>query len=148
VDYRRYYTDPAEMVRVQLEAARRRRELPIHDFVLGEAPASWPVTVDFWPVPAPGWVGCELLYRAETVIAHRPRNLSPEECAARPMPDPRAGGLLAHLEERELALGRFDFFEFRGQDSAQEIRRTTERHSGDSIARRPHFFMAVLPRSL
>ena len=58
LDYARYYRDPDEMLRVQLEAARRRRELPMYDMALGELPERWPVAVDFWPVVAPGWVGC------------------------------------------------------------------------------------------
>lgn len=94
VDYTRYYANPGEMLRVQLEAARRRREAPIADLVLGEAPESWPITVDFWPVPAPGWVGCEVLFRRDTVPAHRPLNLSRAAAEAMPMPDPRTGGLL------------------------------------------------------
>jgi len=97
VDYVKYYSDPAEMTRVQLEAARRRRELPIADIVLGEAPQSWPVTADFWPVPAPGWVGCEITWRHETVPAHRPLNLDRAAAEAMEMPDPRTGGLLARI---------------------------------------------------
>ena len=97
LDYTRYYADSDEMLRVQLEAARRRREVPIADLVLGEAPATWPITVDFWPVPAPGWVGCEVLFRRDTVPAHRPLDLSREAAEAMPMPDPRTGGLLATI---------------------------------------------------
>ncbi|MHB9024707.1 MAG: uroporphyrinogen decarboxylase family protein [Armatimonadota bacterium] len=94
LDYREYYTNPDEMLRVQLEAARRRRELPIYDFPLGEAPERWPVSVDFWPVVTPGWFGCPLLYRRDAVIAHQPLHLSKEECDALEMPDPRSGGIL------------------------------------------------------
>ena len=95
LDYRRYYTDPDEMLRVQLEAARRRRELPIADWVLGEAPDAWQVGVDLWPVVGPGWVGCRLLYRSDAVIAHEGLRLSREACDAMPMPDPESGGILA-----------------------------------------------------
>jgi hypothetical protein len=94
LDYREYYTDPDEMLRVQLEAARRKRELPMYDFILGETPESWPITVDLWPTPAPGWVGCELLYRRDAVIAHRGLNLGKEACRQMAMPDPRTGGIL------------------------------------------------------
>lgn len=94
LDYRRYYTDPDEMLCVQLEAARRRRELPIYDFILGEVPAHWPITVDQWPALAPGWIGCELLYRRDTVIAHRPLHLSKDQCRVLSMPDPYTGGTL------------------------------------------------------
>ena len=94
IDYRRYYTDPDEMLRVQLEAARRRRELPIYDLVLGQAPERWGVSVDLWPVVGPGWYGCELVYRRDSVIAHRSLNLSKEACAELAMPDPRTGGIL------------------------------------------------------
>ena len=106
LDYVKYYTDPDEMLRVQLEAARRRRELPIYDLALGEAPKSWPVSVDFWPVPAPGWVGCRLVYRHDAVIAHRPLNLSREECDALPMPDPRTGGILRRMNSFRETLSR------------------------------------------
>lgn len=94
LDYRLYYTDPHEMLRVQLEAARLRREMPIYDFILGEAPVSWPVTVDLWPTPFPGWVGCELVYRKDAVIAHRSLHLAKEQCLALEMPDPIQGGIL------------------------------------------------------
>jgi uroporphyrinogen-III decarboxylase len=93
-DYARYYSDPDEMARVQLGAARRRRELPVCDMPLGELPQSWPLTVDFWPVPAPGWIGCEVRFRPDSVPAHRPLHLDREACDAMPMPDPRGGGLL------------------------------------------------------
>ena len=99
IDYRNYYADPDEMVRVQLEAARRRRELPIADIVLGEAPQSWPVTVDFWPVPSPGWVGCEVRYRPDAVPAHRALNLDREAAEAMPMPDVHRGNLLKTIGE-------------------------------------------------
>jgi len=99
LDYREYYTDPEVMLRVQLEAARRRRELPIYDLVLGEAPERWSgVGVDLWPVVGPGWVGCPLVYREHAVIAHQGLKLSREECDALPMPDPRTGGLLATVQ--------------------------------------------------
>jgi len=94
LDYRSYYNDPEVMLQTQLEAARRRREMPIYDLVLGEAPESWPVSVDLWPVVAPAWVGCEVLYRADSVIAHRGMHLSKEECRALEMPDPVTGPLV------------------------------------------------------
>jgi hypothetical protein len=106
LDYRRYYADPDEMLRVQLESARRRREVPIADLVLGEAPESWPVTVDFWPVPGPGWVGCEVLFRRDTVPAHRSLALERGEAEARAMPDPRTGGLLATIGRFHEAIRR------------------------------------------
>lgn len=100
LDYRAYYTDPDEMVRVQLETARRRRELPIHDDIpLGEAPERWPVTVDLWPAIAPGAFGCPLLYRADAVIAHHGLELSRDACDALVMPDPLRGGLLTTMLE-------------------------------------------------
>src|SRR3989339_1370425 len=60
LDYRDYYTDPTLMVKVQLESARRKRELPICDSIIGELPENWDVSVDLWPVVAAGWLGCEL----------------------------------------------------------------------------------------
>ena len=95
LDYREYYTNPDEMLRVQLEAARRRRELAICDWVLAEPPQAWNVAVDLWPVVAPGWVGCRLVYREDAVIAHEGRHLAKEECDAMAMPDPVTGGILA-----------------------------------------------------
>lgn len=94
LDYRRYYTDPDLMLQVQLEAARCRRELPICDNLLGELPERWPVSVDLWPVVAPGWVGCPLVYRKDCVIAHGGLRLSREQADAMSMPDPVHGGLL------------------------------------------------------
>jgi uroporphyrinogen-III decarboxylase len=99
LDYLPYYADPDEMLRVQLEAARRRRELPIYDLALAQPPESWPITVDFWPVPAPGWLGCELSFRHDACPNHRPLDLSRDAAGAMPMPDPRTGGLLATLAD-------------------------------------------------
>lgn len=99
VDYSVYHTDPDEMVRVQLEAARYRRELPIYDFELGVTPESWQITIDFWPVPAPGWLGCEITYREDASPVHHPLNLSREECDAMEMPDPHTGGMLRKTRE-------------------------------------------------
>lgn len=107
LNYKKYYTDPDEMIRIQLETAKRRRELPIYDMVLGEAPEQWNVTVDFWPVVAPSWVGCEIMYRQDSVIAHRGLELSKKECEELEMPDPVRGGILEttcrfweHLKEQ------------------------------------------------
>ena len=94
LDYRQYYSDPDLMLQVQLEAARRRRELPVYDLVLCEPPEQWSVRVDFWPIVAAGWLGCRLLYRKDNVIAHEPLRLSKEACDAMSMPDPILGGLL------------------------------------------------------
>ncbi|MHB9134409.1 MAG: uroporphyrinogen decarboxylase family protein [Armatimonadota bacterium] len=95
LDYRKYYTDPDEMVRVQLEAAKRRREIPFSDIILGEAPERWPIAADFVPVIGPGWFGCPLEYRKDAVIAHRELYLSKEECLALEIPDPVDGGFMA-----------------------------------------------------
>ena len=68
LDYRVYYNDPDEMMRVQLESAKRKRELPWCDTELGVVPEGWGISVDFWPVVAPGAFGCELMCRLfETV---------------------------------------------------------------------------------
>ena len=109
VDYRRYYGDPDEMIRVQLEAARLRRSLPIADSILGGEPEAWEVGVDFWPVPAPGWLGCELMIRRDTVIAHRPLGLDRDVADAMAMPDPARGNLLATIADfRERIAARCD----------------------------------------
>lgn len=97
LDYRDYYSDPDEMLRVQLEAAKRKRELPWYDFELGAAPESWPAFVDFWPVPGPGAFGCELLYRPNAVIAHHSLELDIDSCRELRMPDVFSGGILAKM---------------------------------------------------
>jgi len=99
IDYREYYTNPDLMAEVQLESARRKRELAICDVVLGELPAAWEVTVDFWPAVAAGWLGCELIYRQKSVIAYQGLHLSREECEAMVMPDPQTGGILKTVQE-------------------------------------------------
>ena len=95
LDYRDYYADPDVMLAVQLEAARRRREMPIYDMPLGQAPDRWPVAVDLHPVITPGWVGCPLLYRKDAVVAHSSLGLSKQECRELTMPHPLTGGILA-----------------------------------------------------
>jgi hypothetical protein len=114
IDYRSYYTNPNEMVRVQLEAARRRRELPIYDFELGKLPERWPVSVDQWPVVVAGWLGCEVVYRHDSVVAHHGLKLSKEACQELQMPDPLNGGLLETIrrfwdEMREQYEGKLTF---------------------------------------
>lgn len=110
LDYRDYYEDPEVMAKVQLGAAKRRRELPIYDFILGETPDMWPISVDFHPVQVPSWLGCKLMYRENSVIAHMQMNLSKEECEQMPMPDLHEAGLLPlikHFDTRmeEIAAG-------------------------------------------
>lgn len=98
LDYREYYTDPDLMLQVQLEAARRRRELPVHDLVLGAPPAEgWMTGVDLWPAVAPGAFDCELMYRRETVIANRSRHLSKAECDALVLPSIEDGGIIGTI---------------------------------------------------
>lgn len=99
LDYTKYYTDPDEMIRVQLEAARSRREMPVYDMELGVAPQKWNVSVDLWPVVAPGAFGCKLLYRSDEVIAHQGLGLSVEECINLEMPNPLKGGILGTVLE-------------------------------------------------
>jgi uroporphyrinogen-III decarboxylase len=99
VDFEEYFTNPDEMLRVQLEAARRRRELPIYDFVLAEAPESWRVAVDQHPIIPYGWVGCELVYRHDSLPGHKAMNLSKHECLSMAMPDPETGGILSNIRQ-------------------------------------------------
>ena len=100
LDYREYYTNPDLMLQVQLEAARRRRELPVHDLILGAPPTeSWFTGVDLWPAVAPGAFDCELMYRKETVIANRSRHLSREECDALVMPGIEDGGIIGTIRQ-------------------------------------------------
>ena len=98
LDYRDYYTNPDLMLQVQLEAARRRREIPVHDIILGAPPRdSWCTGVDLWPAVAPGAFDCELMYRRETMIANRSRHLSREECDALVMPRIEDGGWIGTI---------------------------------------------------
>jgi uroporphyrinogen-III decarboxylase len=104
LDYRDYYSDPDTMMTVQLEAARRRRELVIWDWdQLGVLPESWPLCADMHPVQPFGWVGCEVQFRQDCVPAHIPLRLEKEQCRDMRMPDPRTGGILAKVD----ALYRF-----------------------------------------
>ena len=101
LDYRKYYTNPDLMIQVQLEAARRRRELPLHDNIpICKVPTeSWCVGVDLWPVIAAGWLGCPIEYNKITQIANRSLHLSKEECDMLQMPDLTSGGLLATMNK-------------------------------------------------
>ena len=98
LDYRDYYTDVELMLQVQLEAARRRREVLVCDLPVGVAPAEWSTTLDMHPVPAPGWLGCEVVIRETSVPAHRCQHLSKEACREMQMPDPLTGGILATIK--------------------------------------------------
>lgn len=104
IDHLRYYQEPEEMLRIQLAAATLRRELPIADVVLAELPERWTVGVDLHPVIAPGWIGCSLTPRRDSVIAHHPRDLPRTACDAEPMPDPRTGGILPRVTALHQAL--------------------------------------------
>ena len=110
LDYREYYTNPDLMLQVQLESARRKREIPVHDMILGAPPQeSWFTGVDLWPAVAPGAFGCELMYRRETVIAHRSRHLSREECDALPMPSIEDGGIIGVIRRfHEYLVGKYE----------------------------------------
>lgn len=98
IDYCDYYTNPDLMLEVQLESARRKRELPICDVILGESPAAWEVTVDFWPAPPAGWFGCELMYRKNSVIAYKGLHLPREKCDTLETPNPETGGILKIMQ--------------------------------------------------
>ncbi|MCF7688567.1 MAG: uroporphyrinogen decarboxylase family protein [Cephaloticoccus sp.] len=110
LDYRAYYTDPDLMLQVQLESARRKRELPVHDMILGAPPQeSWFTGVDLWPAVAPGAFGCELLYRKETVIANSSRHLSVEECDALELPSIESGGMIGTIRRyHEHLVGNYE----------------------------------------
>ncbi|MBE3037884.1 MAG: hypothetical protein IMZ62_03605 [Chloroflexi bacterium] len=97
MDMARYFTDPDVMLWVQLEAARRRRELPICDFILGEKPESWPVTVDQHPIIPYGWAGCELVFPPNNFPGSRSMNLPKHDCLAMQMPDLEEGGILVKI---------------------------------------------------
>ena len=94
VDWRRFYEDPDEMIRLQLEAAKHYRELPLGDHVLGEAPEHWDVSVDFHPVGSAACFGCPLLFRPDAVPASESLHLSLDQCRELPLPDLRTSGLL------------------------------------------------------
>jgi hypothetical protein len=94
LDWRRYYEDPDEMIRIQLEAARYHRELPLGDHVLAETPEEWEISVDFHPVGGASCFGCPILFRPDAVPANECLHLSREACRALSMPDFFSGGLL------------------------------------------------------
>lgn len=99
LDYTQYYTDPDLMLKVQLETARRRRELPLHDNMqLCTVPEEdWCTGVDLWPVVAAGWLGCPVVYNKDFQVANHSLSLSTEECDALSMPDLEEGGLMQTL---------------------------------------------------
>ncbi|MEI6500888.1 MAG: uroporphyrinogen decarboxylase family protein [Armatimonadota bacterium] len=99
VDYRTYYENPDEMLRLQLEWQRRALELPLGDTVLAEAPETWSVYVDFHPVASASCFGCPVVFRPDAVPAHEGAHLSREQCRAMPMPDLFASGLLPRQRE-------------------------------------------------
>jgi hypothetical protein len=107
IDYRTYYEDPDEMLRLQLEWKRRERELPLGDTILGEAPETWTVSVDFHPVASAASFGCPVVFRPDAVPAHQCAHLSREQCRDMSMPDLLESGLLprhraysAHFDRR------------------------------------------------
>ena len=97
LDYRDYYSNVELMLQVQLEAARRRREIRVCDLPIGVAPKEWSTAMDMHPVPAPGWLGCEIMFREMSVPAHRCQHLSKEACREMQMPDPRTGNFLGTI---------------------------------------------------
>ncbi|MDD5705343.1 MAG: uroporphyrinogen decarboxylase family protein [Kiritimatiellae bacterium] len=99
IDYCTYYNDPEEMLRLQLQWAKRERELPFGDTVLGELPERWGIGPDFHPVLIPACFGCEVVFRPDAVPAHHGLNLSRRECDDLAMPDLRRSGLLPRLRE-------------------------------------------------
>ncbi len=94
IDYRTYYEDQDEMVRLQLEWQRRALELPFGDTILAEAPETWSVNVDFHPVASASCFGCPVVFRPDAVPAHECAHLSREQCRTMPMPDLFTSGLL------------------------------------------------------
>ena len=94
LDWRGYYEDPDEMIRLQLEAAKYQRDLPWGDHPLGEAPERWEVRVDFHPIVTAASFGCPVLFRPDAVPAHHSLGLSMEECQALETPDLLTSGLL------------------------------------------------------
>jgi len=85
-----YRSDPEEMVRVQPEVARRHRELPISETMLGVTPASWTLNVDFWPIITEAWLGCDVEFSALEPPRVRPAMpKSREELLRFETPDPR-----------------------------------------------------------
>ena len=94
IDYRTYYGNPWQMLRLQLEWNRLGCELPLGDAVLGELPERWHVAVDFHPVASAASFGCPVVFRPDAVPAHESLHLSREQCRAMPMPDLFQSGLL------------------------------------------------------
>ena len=99
IDYRTYYENPDEMLRLQLEWQRRALELPFGDTILAEAPETWSVNVDFHPVASASCFGCPVVFRPDAVPAHECAHLSREQCRDMPMPDLFTSGLLPRQRE-------------------------------------------------
>ena len=99
IDYRRYYEDPEEMFRLQLEWKRRELELPLGDVVLCEAPDRWTVSVDFHPVATAASFGCPVVFRRDAVPAHHSAQLPLDQCRDMAMPDLLESGLLPRHRE-------------------------------------------------
>lgn len=94
IDYRSYYEDPEQMLRLQLEWNRLERELPLGDTVLAEAPDTWTVAVDFHPVASAVSLGCPVVFRPDAVPAHACAHLTRDHCRDMDMPDVLESGLL------------------------------------------------------
>lgn len=105
IDYRNYYGDPDEMIRLQLEVQLYARSLPLGDTILGELPEDWSVNVDFHPVESASCFGCPVMFRPDAVPAHECAHLSLEQCRDMPMPDLLTSGLLPRQRE---FMNRFD----------------------------------------
>ncbi|MDD5676730.1 MAG: uroporphyrinogen decarboxylase family protein [Kiritimatiellae bacterium] len=105
IDYRTYYENPDEMLRLQLEWQRRAKELPFGDTLLAGTPATWSVYVDFHPVASASCFGCPVVFRPDAVPAHECAHLSREQCRDMPMPDLFTSGLLPRQRE---FMDRFD----------------------------------------
>lgn len=99
IDYRTYYENPEEMLRLQLEWQRYERELPLGDTILAEAPEDWKVRVDFHPFESASSFGCPVLFRPDAVPAHECAHLSLDQCRTMPLPDLFVSGLLPRHRE-------------------------------------------------
>ncbi len=87
LDWRGYYEDPDEMIRLQLETEKYKRELPLGDHPLAEAPDAWEVRVDFHPIATAASLGCPVMFRPDAVPAHQSLNRGLQECLEMEWPD-------------------------------------------------------------
>ncbi len=99
--YKRYYTDPEFMIKCQLEKQRWCCEHIFAD-APAELPEAWgPIRVDFWPIIAEGWLGCEIIFPEKDTPWVKPllKGNNKEKLYDMVIPDPLYGNLMQKVSE-------------------------------------------------